>query len=202
MEEKTEEKVLDRNEILANEDMSAIQAELEAELVKQQEEIAGLTIEELKAAEEALMEEFKANDEHLKEVTYELADSVEYDGIKLKSSDVAKRIIGFLNRLEVDFRATLGIHQAIRFWKAFNNTPIPYGAFDSTLRLLGTMKFKGETDCFDILAINNWFTSGHEAYSRDNIWTQFLSAKHQAIMTAMEQLEKSGTEPTSEPQEA
>lgn len=187
---------INREELLAKSDLQEIAKGLEAEVALYTEELAGMDRDALKKEEKALMEVFKENDEYVAGVEYELPDEIEYDGRKLKRNEISTKIVGFLNRIEVQFQATLGLYQCIRFWKTRGAGRIPYGAFDSTLRMLGTLKFKGEQDCFDILVTNNWFTAAHDAYSRDNIWTQYLHARHQAIMQALEALDKTDAEDT------
>lgn len=189
-------KLLVREELLAKENLQEIAKELEADVTLYTEELSGKTREELEAEEKALMEVFNTNDEYIAGVEYELPGEVEYDGRKIKRNEITSKIVGFLNRIEVQFQATLGLYQCIRFWKSGSTGKIPYGAFDSTLRMLGTLKFKGEQDCFDILITNNWFTAAHDQYGRDNIWTQYLHARHQAIMQAMEALDKAAAEAT------
>lgn len=175
-------------EDLTNKTPEEIQKYLESDLVQFSEEISNLTIDELKALEEKLMEIFKSNDEYLSKVSYNLQTSVEYDGETYMKSYIIDAIISFINRIEVDFRATLGIYQAIKFWKTKVNESIPYGVFDSTLRMLGTLKFKGERDCRDILIVNNWFAGAHKQYLRDNVYTNYLASKHQALMDRMNKL--------------
>jgi len=148
-------------------------------------------VQELKDLEEKLMDVFKENDEYLSKISYTLPDETEYDEIKVSRTDLDRKIVYLLNKLEVEFRATLGVYQAIKFWKS-SVKEIPYNVFDSTLRLLGTLKFKGENECFDVIVINNWFTNAHEQYLRDNAYTQYLAAYHQAIMNAMEKLNEDG----------
>lgn len=144
-------------------------------------------VQELKDLEEKLMDTFKENDEYLGNVKYTLPDETEYDEVKVSRTELDRKIVYLLNKLEVEFRATLGVYQAIKFWKK-STKEIPYNVFDSTLRLLGTLKFKGADECFDVIVINNWFTNAHEQYLRDNAYTQYLAAYHQAIMNAMEKL--------------
>lgn len=190
-----------REEVLAEKNLQEIANRLEAEVTLYNEELTGMDKAQLKAEEDALMEDFKVNDDLIDKTEYELPDEIEYDGRKIKRNEITTKIVGFLNRIEVQFQATLGLYQCIRFWKTRGTGKIPYGAFDSTLRMLGTLKFKGETDCFDILVINNWCTAAHDAYSRDNLWTQYLHARHQAIMKAMENLDQNGMVPADEPQD-
>lgn len=179
-----------REEVLAGENLEQIAKNLEAEVALYNEEVSSMDREALKAEEEALMESFKANDDHIAKSEYELPDEIEYDGRKIKRSEITTKIVGFLNRIEVPFQATLGLYQCIRFWKTRGNDKIPYGAFDSTMRLLGQLKFKGEQDCFDILVVNNWFTAAHDEYTRDNLFTQYLHARHNVVMQAMEKLDQ------------
>ena len=186
-------KLINREELLAKENLQEIAKELEADIALYNEELTGMDREALKKEEEELMDIFKANDEYVGGVEYDLPDEIEYDGRKLKRNEITTKVVGFLNRIEVQFQATLGLYQCIRFWKTRGTGKIPYGAFDSTLRMLGTLKFKGEQDCFDILVVNNWFTAAHDTYSRDNIWTQYLHARHQSIMQNMEALDKADT---------
>lgn len=168
-----------------------IQAKLESSVVMITEEVNALnTTDEIKALEEALMGDFKANDEYLSKVTYELAPEVEYDECTYKCGELVDKIISFINQMEVEFRATLGIYQTIRYWETKGTEPVAYAAFDSTLRMLGTLKYKGKRECRDILAINNWFAGAHDRYVRDNVYTNYLASIHQALMTRMEDLEK------------
>ncbi len=187
-------------EVLKKENFDEIQNALAADATLFAEEVANKSVEELKEMEAALMEEFKENDEHLSKVTYSLADKVEYDGHTFKRSEIINAIIGFINKMEVQFQASLGIYQGIRYWKTKGADPVPYAIFDNTIRLLGTLKFKGEKECLDILVINNWFATAHEAYKRDNIWTNYLAAKHESILQAYKKYEEGEAEATADAQ--
>lgn len=190
--------VLDRAE-LATETVEKVQALMEGDVVAFTEEVSAIdNVDELRGIEEKLMEVFKVNDAYLAEVSYDLPGEVEYDGVKMKRSEIVRNIIQLINKLEVEFRATLGIYQAIRYWKGQAGDKVSYSAFDSTLRMLGTLKFKGEQECLNILIINNWFASAHDAYIRDNAYTNYLAAKHQALMTRMDELNKAPEGPGAE----
>ena len=150
--------------------------------------------EDLEALEQELMKEFEEYDEHIKEVKYELQDQVEYDGTIQNSSRIKENIIYFLNQVEVDFRSTLGIYQTIKFWKTTQDNNIPYIPYETTLKILGTLKFKGEKQCTDILIVNNWFATAHEHYKRDAVYQGFLSEMHNAILNRMEEINKTSEE--------
>ena len=172
-----------------------IQKRLESDVVVFADQIKNETSDEkLKDLEKELMEVFKENDEYLKTVEYSLGSDTEYDGVKIKRSAVIDKIIYLINKIEVEFRATLGIYQAIKFWKGVGGDAIPYVVYDATLRLLGMLKFKGESECFDILVINNWFATVHEQYAKDNIYTQYLASLHNEILNQLKQNSPTGDE--------
>lgn len=177
-------------ESLNGKDFKEIQAEMADSVADYTAKLATMNKKQLDEQEELLMEVFKANDERMKDVAYAPDENgASYDGIDVKANDIEKYIVSFLNRLEVEWQASLGIYQAIRFWKTRQKDgKIPYAVFDSTLRLLGTLKFKGEQDCFQILVINNWMTTMHKEYLADTGYLQYLSSLHQAIMDAQSKL--------------
>lgn len=156
---------------------------LEDELKKFKEEIGEVNdVDKLNKYEEDLMEEQKKYDEYIKSVKYTLPDGVAYDDGNFSKNDVAKLIIEFLNRSEVDWQYTLGLFQCVKMWKNKELKTIKYGEFDSTLRLLNNLKFKGFNDWRNILIVNEYMKGCHEPYSIDTSFGIFLSEKHQAIM--------------------
>lgn len=181
--------VLNRDELFKKA-ISEIQQDMQKDLAEWDALMQTKSMEELSALEQQLLEEFKKNDEYIKAVEYKLPEEVEFNKSKFKAADIHKSIVYFLNKLEVEWKATLGIYQAITFWKQVGDGVIPYAVFDSTLRLLGTLKFKGEKECMDILVVNNYMASAHESYIKDTTWLQYLSAKHNTILQAMQKLEK------------
>ena len=157
--------------------------ELEKALEEFKVEVSNvMDVEVLNKMEEDLMTEQKAADEYIKSVKYSLPDAAEFDGEKHTKNDIAKLIVSFLNRSEVDWSYTLGLFQLVKIWKTKDLKDIDYGAYDSTLRLLNNLKFKGYSDWHDILAINEYMKGCHEPYSIDTSYLIFLNQKHQAIM--------------------
>lgn len=157
--------------------------ELEKALEEFKVEVSNvMDVEVLNKMEEDLMTEQKTADEYIKSVKYSLPDAAEFDGEKHTKNDIAKLIVSFLNRSEVDWSYTLGLFQLVKIWKTKDLKDIDYGAYDSTLRLLNNLKFKGYSDWHDILAINEYMKGCHEPYSIDTSYLIFLNQKHQAIM--------------------
>lgn len=171
--------------------------ELEKTLNEFKDEVSKITdSEKLGKMEEELMDEQKAVDEYIKGVLYTLPSSVEWDGERFTKNDIAKLVVEFLNRAELDWQYTLGYYQIVKIWKNKDLKTITYNEFDSTLRMLNNLKFKGFTDWKNILAVNEYMKPCHEPYSIDTSYLIFLNQKHQAIMDRMTLIEK--REPVNE----
>lgn len=159
------------------------QKELQSQLdeyKKKVEEISDL--DELKKMEEEVVAEQDEFDEYIKTVEYDLSeDAVEFEGKKYTAADIHRKIVYHLNRIEQDFQYCLGLHGLVLIWKG-NPKKISYGGYDSTLRLLGGLKFKGDSEWVDILTINNYLTCAHEPYIKDRTMLVVLAEKHNAVV--------------------
>lgn len=157
--------------------------------------LSTMSQEELFTEEAELMNYFQENDVYIKNRSYILPDSITFEGVVIKESTIKDYIIGFLNRLEVDWKSSLGIYQAIQYWKSTENPPIPYAIHDATIRLLGTLKFRGYTDCKQILIINDYLATVNAEYSIDVNYVYYLSGIHKAIMDEQQKLAKTQKQP-------
>jgi hypothetical protein len=156
---------------------------LEKELKEYKEELDKINdVDALNKKEEELMEEQKAADKYIKSVKYVLPEAVTYDNERFTKNAIAKLVVEFLNRSEVEWKFTLGLFQLVQLWKSKDIKDVSYNEFDSTLRLLNQLKFKGFTDWRNILAVNEYMKGCHEPYSIDTSYLIFLNEKHQAIM--------------------
>ena len=147
------------------------------------------SVEELMNMEIELLDEMKEYDGHLDSVEYELPEQIEMDGQTYSKNDIANQIIYFLNKSEVEFQYTLGMYQLVTLWKNKSMKTIKYKEYDSTLRCLNTVKFKGYNEWKDILAVNEYMTACHQGYSTDTAWMYFLSDKHNSIMNRIKELD-------------
>jgi len=171
--------------------------ELEKGLEEFKQKVSEVSVvDELTKMEDDLMEEQKKFDEYIKTVKYTLPDATEYDGERFTKNDIAKLIVEFLNRSEVDWQFTLGLFQLVKLWREKDLQTIDYSAFDSTLRLLNNLKFRGFSDWRNILAVNEYMKGCHEPYSIDTAYMIFLNQKHQEILNRITLLQK--VEPVNE----
>lgn len=149
-----------------------------------------MTIEGLQTMEQELMKEAQEYDEYLKTVVYKLPDDVEFKGQRYTRNQVAKFILSALNRLEVEWQYTLGLDDLFDLWGNKDFVEISQGAFDSTLRLLNQLKYKGRNDVREILVTNQYLSQCHNEYSLDTAWNILISEKHNAIMNRVKLIEK------------
>lgn len=172
-----------------------LQEKLTNDIVAYQAEIATLSQEELEKQEEELMAEMKVSDDYIAGVAYELPERVQDpDGTEVTAKTVCDYIRDFLDDIESTWQTSLGIYQSISYWKNFKKgDKVSYAAYDSTTRMLGTMKFKGEIKLRKLLTINNYFSAAHVAYVEDMLYLNYLAARHDAILKAMQALAQAGT---------
>nr|DAR54044.1 MAG TPA: hypothetical protein [Caudoviricetes sp.]DAT24754.1 MAG TPA: hypothetical protein [Caudoviricetes sp.] len=171
-------------EELTGMEFKELQRALEENLNEYGEELKKLKKKDLEKEEENLIKIQEDFDIVIGETEYELPDTSEYRGYTTSRKDLAAKIIYFLNKLECNWQTSLGVYEAIALWKNIGKT-ISYATYDSTIRILGSMRFKGETELRDILIINHFLTSAEQAYLRDTIYIQYLAGKHNAVMQAL-----------------
>ena len=134
----------------------------------------------------ASMDEVQA---HLDAVSYELPVHTEYAGKKYSKKDVAAKIVYMLNKLEVKWEQTLGLYQLVTMWKSEDFKQIPYRVYDSTLRCLNAVSFKGMQEWTDILVVNEYLSQCHNEYSLDTGMLVYLSECHNKLLNRMKELE-------------
>ena len=168
---------------------------MQADLVLYKEQVAKFeTIDECNAEEQVIMASMDEVQEKLSTVKYELPKEVEYEGKKYSKKDIASKVIYFLNKLEVKYEQTLGLFQLVTMWKSEDFKEIPYNVYDSTLRCLNQVTFKGYTEWNDILAVNEYLSKCHNEYSLDTGMLLYLSECHNTVMNRMKEVDPEASE--------
>ena len=147
------------------------------------------TIDECKEREAKIVKRLEEFDKYVATVEYELPSMVKFDNRSYTKQEIAEKIREFINKQEVKWQAALGIWQLYKLWKTPPKS-ISYGAYDSTLRMLGTMSFKGQKECENILVINDYFSQCNDAYAKDLTMLTYLSTLHSHILDRMKAIEK------------
>ena len=161
---------------------------MQADLVLYSEQVSSMDEDACLQEEQVLMASMDEVQAHLADVAYELPAGTEYDGKKYSKNDIAGKIIYFLNKIEVKWEHTLGGYQLVQAWRNENFDKIPYGTYDSTLRSLNTVTFKGQSEWQDILAVNAYLATCHNEYSLDTGMLVYLHECHNIIMNRMKEL--------------
>lgn len=146
------------------------------------------TIDECNDEEQVLMASMDEIQKRLDGVSYELPESVEFEGEKYSRRAISSKIIYFLSKLEVKWENTLGLYQLVRLWANEDTTSVTYRVYDSTLRCLNQVSFKGFGEWTDILAVNEYLSQCHNEYSLDTGMLVYLSECHNALMNKMKEL--------------
>lgn len=149
-----------------------------------------MTMEELMAAEQTLMEEAQRYDEYLNTVEYDLPERIDFEGENYSRNQVAKFIINALNKNEVEWSQTLGLYELVNLWKNKDLVKIANKAYDSTLRVLNQVKYKGYNEWLEILVVNKFLSGCHNAYSLDTAYNILLSEKHNSLLDRAKLIEK------------
>ena len=169
---------------------------LEADLVMYAEQVTGFkTLEECEEEEKTLMEAMKELETALDSVKYELPSDVNFDGRRYSKKDVASKIIYFLNKLELKWSYTKGMKELVDMWKSDDFVEIPYRVYDSTLRTLDQVTYKGYTEWADVLIVNEYLSGCHNLYSLDTGMLVYLSERHNIIMNRMKELDPTANVP-------
>ena len=173
-----------------------MQAAMQADLVTYNETVNGFTtFEECESEEQVLMASMDEVQAHLHDVTYELPAYTEYGGKKYSRKDIAAKVIYFLNKLEVKWEQTLGLYELVTMWRREDFARIPYHVYDSTLRCLNQVTFKGMDDWTGILVVNEYLAQCHNEYSLDTGMLLYFSECHNIVMNRMKELDPTSNVP-------
>jgi len=142
---------------------------LQKRLDDEKAKIKGITdLEELKAYELEIDKEQEEYDKYLREREYEIPqDPIIFSGKTYSVGDIATKITYHLNRIEQSFEYVMGLLGLVNIWKTRPIKKISFGAYDSTLRLLNQLKYRGAQEWTEILAINEFLKQVRDDYTKD-----------------------------------
>ena len=176
-------------------------AAMEADLVMYTEQVDGYnTIEECTSEEQRIMDLMKEHEAILNDIKYTLPNEVFYEGKRYSKKDVSTKILYFLNKIEVKWSYTLGLKQLYDLWKSEEFKEIPYRVYDTTLRTLDQITYKGHTEWDDILIVNEYLSGMHNEYSLDTGMLGYLSEMHNMLMNRMKEIDPTLNVPEQMPQ--
>ena len=178
-------KFLITKDFFEGKEMPVIQAELDKMMIEFKAFITTASEKELGEYEKEIIEAQDKYSETLNSIVYKLPDNVKFEGNEIDRVVVAQYISEFINRSEVDWSYTLGLYQLYNMWTN-DIKEIGYKPFDSTLRILNQLKFKGKTDWEKILIINEYLSGLHNAYTKDTYLFVYFSELHNMILSELQ----------------
>ena len=119
-----------------------------------------------------------------------VVDKVEFDGSNYSRNDLAKIIMSAISKMEVEWANTLGLYEMYNIWKNKDMSSVAYKVFDSTLRVLNQVKYKGPQEWKDMLAVNKFLAECHADYTLDTNFNVLISKKHNCILERYELVQK------------
>lgn len=158
---------------------------LEADIAEYTASVEAIeTEEELLDKEKDLMLIMDEYESYMKNVEYELDDRCTFDGQEYTKKAVFDKITSFLDNQELAWEHVYGVYSLIKIWKNKDLKKISYGAYDSTLRILNTLKYRGFENWKSIQTINEYLSNCHLEYARDTSYIIYVSKLHNAVMDA------------------
>lgn len=170
------------------------QAEIyDDEISKLTEEVKTRTdVPEMKAELDKLNEEICEFEKVLKDKIYTLPESTTFRGTKYSRAKVYEFIADCLSANEVGWQYVLSMFEFIDWWKRAskdNNAGIPYHYYDTTLKYLGQVRYKGYEQMKKILIVNSMLANIRDEYTLDLSKYYFLHGKFDVISTRIEEIE-------------
>lgn len=138
------------------------------------------SIEDMQKKEQEIIKELEEAEKEIREHKYTLARSKE-----CPRKQIGSWIATFLKRYECTWEYTKGMFDLITFWEG-DSLDITYSYLDSTLRVLGGLKYSGD-DYGKVVQINDYFQNVRELYKADAERFINLSIRHNTVMEAMEE---------------
>lgn len=166
---------------LENMGIPALQELLENDLAAYKAVVETMSVEEAKTAEQELIKAMEEYDKYLTETMYELPQSVAFDDKNYSRNRVGEMICYFIEKQEVDWQYTLGLYQMSKLWRGIGSQ-VGYKEYDSTLRVLGQIKYKGSSEWRDIMIVNEFLRNAHDEYTIDTSYMIYLSKLHNELI--------------------
>ena len=166
------------------------QLKKQQELEQYKKDIDSKTLKEALEIEKDLIAEADEINKKIAEKTFVISDE--------NYSEVAGAIRHFLEKQEVQWQYTIGLITMYDFWDPDKKPEkVTYPMFDSTIRTLGEMKFKGYDEWKFVVLINDYFATVRDEYAllTEEIWDN--ASKHNIVIERINLLDPAKSNPAS-----
>lgn len=149
------------------------------ELNEFSKKLEGKTLEELRKEEQDFIKVMDENDKKLSETKFKVPE----DNFGIVGGFIAE----LLEKQEVQWQFATALVVITDFWKAKEKpAEIPFATLDSTMRILGEMKYKGYKEWTAIVAINKYMEPLSKEYVQATSQPFDDATKHDAIVKAIQ----------------
>lgn len=138
--------------------------------------------EELDEKEKEIIKEMEEFDEFVNETKYTLPDSVEFEGKKIQRRDIQSKFIYYLSNQEQSWEYVPTLYTLCKIWKDEGTTEVTHGVLDSTIRILGQLKFRGMSEWRDLMIIDRYLDPIIATYGKNTSYQIAMGHKHNAII--------------------
>lgn len=134
--------------------------------------VANKTKDELEVMMNDIIEESKALDKEVSELTYDLDTA--------KQKDAFEAIQYFINKQKIRWDYALGLIELYEFFGK-NHKTISFAMLDTVLRMLGSLEFEGYDEWKKVVLVNSYFTNIAKSYRETTEKIYDIAERHQAV---------------------
>lgn len=170
--------------------MDQVRETLQNDSAEYTTKVEQMNLEECQQEESVIIKELEDYDNYLNNTAYELPNIITFEGETISRVIVSDIITKLIDKWEVEWDYALGMYQLSQYWKTVGvkESTIGYKVCDSTLRILGGVKYKGAKEWKNIMIVNEFMSSVYDSYNRDTTYLMYLSKLHSAVLDQMQKL--------------
>lgn len=140
------------------------------------------TLEELDEKEKEIIAEMEEYDKYINAYEYKLPEYVNFEGKKVSLKEIRGKFIYFITNFEINWELVPTMYELCRIWKQDNITSVTHGVLDSTIRILGKLKFRGYSEIRDMKMLDMYFDPIIESYGKHTSYQIAMGHRHNEIM--------------------
>lgn len=170
--------------------MDELREKLQNDSAEYGAKVEQMTMGECEQEEAQIVKELEDYDKYLNEIEYELPNTITFDGQIVSRVVVSEIITKLIDKWEVEWEYAMGMYQLSQYWTTVGTkeSTIGYKVCDSTLRILGGVKYKGAKEWRNITIVNEYLSSVYDNYNRDTTYLMYVSKLHSIVLDQMQKL--------------
>ncbi|MBR5296714.1 MAG: hypothetical protein IKU29_02455, partial [Parabacteroides sp.] len=171
--------------MITREDLNAlspqeIQDKLDHEVENYEKEVEQMSIVDAEEAEANMIKTMEEYDQYLNGISYALPNTVKLADKDISRKTICSRISTLIADMEIGWSYTAGMFQLFDFWAKDADTKgrVEYKVFDSTIRILQQLKYKGSQKWLSGTCAYQLLKGASDEYTKDTSYLIFLASMH------------------------